>query len=168
MIKVVIMVCLAGLVAHKRVAPKPIKPGHALWPVIVAAKASKARIETCLAGVYATPEDKSSRFKKTAMGKDPTSTPGIAHRSLPLGSRVTVCSHRTGICVDTLVIDRGPYGKLTPEGIWFNGAREPERVGEWRGCADISAPLAGMLGVSELFAATLISEHGKRKRREKR
>lgn len=34
----------------------------------------------------------------------------VAHRSLPLGTRGTLCNLRTGMCVPTVVADRGPFG----------------------------------------------------------
>jgi len=110
-----------------------------------------------LAGVYATPDDVNSKTK-TATGADPTLTPGIAHRTLKLNTPVQVCVHSNGVCLDASVIDRGPYGKLAADGTWFNGAKELGRPGKWRGCADISAPLAVLLGISTLSAVTLISE----------
>jgi hypothetical protein len=157
MMQIVLALLLSGSNAshHRHIKPKPIDHSHILWPVVAAARKAGKHIETCLAGVYATPSDVKSHGK-TATGQDPTVVAGIAHRTLRLKSLVTVCAHRVGKCVDTNVIDRGPYGKLAPDGQWFNGAREPERVGHWRGCVDMSAPLAEMLGVSNLTAVTLI------------
>ncbi len=46
----------------------------------------------------------------TASGQRLTpSTPGVAHKSLPLGSRVRITDPRTGRSIIAPVIDRGPY-----------------------------------------------------------
>lgn len=75
---------------------------------------------------------------------------GIAHRSWPMGARVRVTNLRTGLSHVGVVLDRGPYGKLTADGAWFNGSpgarRKGEtRVGRWRGCADLTPTLAKLI-----------------------
>ncbi len=75
---------------------------------------------------------------------------GIAHRTWPMGARVHVKNLRTGLSWIAIVLDRGPYGKLTPEGKWFNGApmfkeRNRGRVGKFRGCADLTPTLAKLI-----------------------
>lgn len=70
---------------------------------------------------------------------------GIAHRDFPIGSTVRVTNIRTGISQEVLVIDRGPYGKLDSNGKWFNGQKERNREGTYRGCADLTPRLARIL-----------------------
>jgi len=38
----------------------------------------------------------------------------IAHRRLPLGTEGFLCNARTGLCVETHVRDRGPWGAIHP------------------------------------------------------
>lgn len=43
-------------------------------------------------------------------GGDLTSrTLGVAHKTLPCGTRVRVCLNRSGPCLTVRVVDRGPY-----------------------------------------------------------
>ncbi len=71
---------------------------------------------------------------------DPAVDMGIAHRSLPLGSLVVVEIPARGTWAFAVVIDRGPYGRIRPQGApcpkelggkrlndgrcWVNGAHE--------------------------------------------
>ncbi len=76
---------------------------------------------------------------------------GIAHRTWPMGARVHVRNLRTGKSWIGIVLDRGPYGKVTPDGKWFNGApmfrkRNRGRIGKFRGCADLTPALAKLIG----------------------
>lgn len=76
---------------------------------------------------------------------------GIAHRTWPMGASVRVTNLRTGLTYVGIVLDRGPYGKLTPSGEWFNGApmfrkKNRSRVGKYRGCADLTPALAKAIG----------------------
>lgn len=75
---------------------------------------------------------------------------GIAHRTWPMGARVRVTNLRTGLTYVGVILDRGPYGKLTPDGKWFNGApmfreRNKGRIGKFRGCADLTPTLAKLI-----------------------
>ncbi len=80
---------------------------------------------------------------------------GIAHRTWKMGTVVKVKNLRTGKVATGVVLDRGPYGKLTADGEWFNGSPgarkkrakkgEPEPVGEYRGCADLTPSLAKLI-----------------------
>jgi hypothetical protein len=97
------------------------------------------RSETCLSTEFGFPGDKYGGRTDTVLWKRPVrpGDMGIAHRRWPMGSWVVVENLRTGLSVIAQVADRGPYGKLDPKGAWFNGARDRDRVGEWRGCADL-------------------------------
>jgi len=85
---------------------------------------------------------------------------GIAHRTWKMGSWVRVKNLRTGKTALAQVIDRGPYGKTDAEGNWFN-SRKPgnrDRVGKYRGCADLTPALAKAIGHNgkELVKITLL------------
>lgn len=99
----------------------------------------------CVGSIYATPSDRSNHGV-TAAGHDPRTTPGFAHRTLPLRSWALVCYRR---CARLQVIDRGPYGKITASGRWVNGARSRE-PGTWRGCADLTPLGAARIGLRGL------------------
>jgi hypothetical protein len=43
---------------------------------------------------------------------------GLAHRTLPCGTRLGVCNVRTGQCTVAYVVDRGPWGVLDRKGEW--------------------------------------------------
>jgi hypothetical protein len=71
----------------------------------------------------------------------------IAHRSWPLGSKVRVCSRKTGRCALSFVGDRGPFGACNHQGMnprtfscrgrWLVKIRRSD-PGVWRGIADLS------------------------------
>lgn len=81
----------------------------------------------------------------------------IAHRSWPLGSKVRVCSRKTGRCTISFVGDRGPFGACDHLGMATRTTRRNGKVyykwacfgkwrvkirrsdpGTWRGIADLS------------------------------
>jgi len=43
---------------------------------------------------------------------------GVAHRTLPCGTRIGLCLARTGLCTPAYVVDRGPWGVLDRKGEW--------------------------------------------------
>lgn len=43
---------------------------------------------------------------------------GVAHRTLPCGTRIGICLARTGLCTAAYVVDRGPWGTLNRKGEW--------------------------------------------------
>lgn len=43
---------------------------------------------------------------------------GVAHRTLPCGTRLGICLARTGLCTAAYVVDRGPWGTLNRKGEW--------------------------------------------------
>src|SRR3989344_480624 len=49
-------------------------------------------------------------------------TPGLAHRSWPIGSVVEVCNQQNGICTNAVVMDRGPNERLNARTIDANPA----------------------------------------------
>ena len=104
-----------------------------------------AAVATCKASVFAQPGDKyaggASRWLKREVHHTDS---GIAHRSYPLGSWVEIRNLRTGRMVETQVIDRGPYGAMH-KGRWIIKKR-PSDPGRWRGCADLTPPVAKKIG----------------------
>ena len=76
---------------------------------------------------------------------------GIAHRTLPCGTRVRVTNLRTKLSTVAVVIDRGPYGACLDLG-WHRGPcsewaikRHRSDPGSWRGLADLTPPVAAEL-----------------------
>ena len=43
---------------------------------------------------------------------------GVAHRTLPCGTRLGICLARTGLCTAAYVVDRGPWGTMNRKGEW--------------------------------------------------
>ncbi len=71
---------------------------------------------------YFTPELSHFNDAMCANGPCDNSTPGIAHRSWPLGSVVEVCNRENGICANAVVMDRGPSERLVNRTIDANPA----------------------------------------------
>lgn len=65
---------------------------------------------------------------------------GIAHRTLPLGSKVVVQNLRTKSISIATVVDRGPYGAVY-EDTWVLKLKKAD-PGQWRGCVDLTPALA--------------------------
>ncbi|MFO0657246.1 MAG: hypothetical protein U0787_19525 [Polyangia bacterium] len=62
---------------------------------------------------------------------------GVAHRTLPCGTRLGICNPRTGRCTAAYVVDRGPWGALDRNGEW-HVRTGPLRPGEhYRGVLDL-------------------------------
>jgi len=75
--------------------------------------------------------------------RSPRLDTGVAHRTLALGSWVIVENPKTGDREVLRVIDRGPWGKLAPDGKWFVDTTR-KAPGTYRGCLDLTYP-AGVL-----------------------
>lgn len=79
---------------------------------------------------------------------------GVAHRNLPCGSKVEVCTEssikkKNPICTIAYVIDRGPYGALNEKNEWF--VRAKLQPGErWRGIMDLRPSVAHRLSFNGL------------------
>ncbi len=69
----------------------------------------------------------------------PQKGPGIAHRTLPCGSKVLLISPRTFKTVVARVVDRGPYGAAYKGS--YRVKRNSTGKGVWRGCIDLD-PMA--------------------------
>lgn len=103
-----------------------------------------------------------------ANGKPFTATDShVAHRSLPFGTRGTLCNLRTGMCVPTMIADRGPFGcvrrcetMIPEEGqrlrarkikwkkscYWWKVCLRPEVGWQHRGRFDVTQPVADAIG----------------------
>lgn len=101
--------------------------------------------EICSSTIFGQPGDKWAGGDALYLGRPVNRhDEGIAHRTLPLGSRVLVRNLRTGKSTYATVIDRGPYGAIY-RGKWVlkKRARHP---GTWRGCADLTPRTAQNIG----------------------
>lgn len=83
---------------------------------------------------------------------------GIAHRTLPCGTKVYACTvssvkKNSPKCTVAYVIDRGPYGALNKKNDWF--VRAKLNPGErWRGIVDLRPTTAQRLsfnGLEKIF-----------------
>jgi len=102
----------------------------------------------CWSTIFGYPGDGHGGRTPTVLHGRPVSATdmGIAHRTWKMGSRVRVTNLRTKKSALGVVLDRGPYGKLDSAGAWFNSRRERQRVGKFRGCADLTPALAVAIG----------------------
>jgi len=84
---------------------------------------------------------------------------GVAHRTLPFGTRIEITNVRTGkVASNVTVIDRGPFGRYKdPENKtgWSSGValyRKHNKAGKpiptdgWRGCLDMTPDVVKALG----------------------
>lgn len=79
---------------------------------------------------------------------------GVAHRTLPLGTKIRITNLRTQLSTTAIVLDRGPFVRINKRGHAYNGigyyrrflrAHKPiptrswsKGVAGWRGCLDIT------------------------------
>lgn|GEM_PF-6826290 len=106
-----------------------------IWAIklVTAYVATLISSQTCVASVFNFPGDP---YQTPELACKTRSKSGIAHRTLPCGSKVLLISPRTGKKVVSTVIDRGPYGS-----VWrgsYRLKRTATQKGEWRGCLDIT------------------------------
>ena len=88
--------------------------------------------EVCIASVFASKGDKwAGGVAPYLKRKVRPSDWGVAHRTLPLGSKVKVINLRTKRSTIARVIDRGPYGAIY-RGKWRVKKRKTD-PGVWRG-----------------------------------
>lgn len=120
-------------------------------------------IQKCYGTVFATPGDKLDGDVAACGGKPLTHYKyGIAHRSLPCGTKVKLTHERTGKTVTATVVDRGPYGAGDRGYDWYikRYKYEPpplelcDELGDdacnprpWRGCVDMLPAVGRALGV---------------------
>ena len=116
-------------------------------------------IEVGLASVYGLGEKWSGDV--TASGQ-PVGI-GIAHRTLPLGTRVVVCRLDRLRCYRTRVWDSGPFGTVRIDGQpgWQvapkdGRTRRPAPGWRFRGIADLSVEVATALGYRDGLRPVLV------------
>lgn len=111
-----------------------LMPTQALPPALIAR-----------AGVYAQPGDRWDNGQLACPGAP--SPYGVAHRTLPCGTRVVLCYR--GQCVRSRVVDSGPHGITNGTGyrVLTRGQRMPAGW-NYRGDIDVRAGTARALGFS--------------------
>lgn len=110
-----------------------------------------------LASWYGYPGDRwaggDRRACRRAMGGGPAFErallSGVAHRTLPCGTRLLLRNASTGRWTAARVVDRGPYGAVLSNGRWVVKLREGD-PGEWRGVLDLLPGVADRLGAHGL------------------
>ena len=102
----------------------------------------------CMSTIFGQPGDGYGGRTPTVLYKRPVSVTdmGVAHRTWPMGASIRITNLRTKKSAYGVVLDRGPYGKVDADGKWFNSRRERNRIGEYRGCADLTPALAKAIG----------------------
>ena len=133
--------------------------------LILSSSSVDKKSETCNATIFGYPGDKwkggdSPYWHRPILPTDI----GVAHRTLPLGSKVRVTNVRNGRSTVARVVDRGPFGRRNVRGRWYNGvevfrrARRRRRpiptvmaskgVDGWRGCLDLLPIVAKRIGLN--------------------
>lgn len=69
---------------------------------------------------------------------------GVAHRTLPCGTKVVLMNPRNGKIAVATVMDHGPYGAIDDDGEWVL-KRTNKDPGKWRGCLDMTRALQTLL-----------------------
>jgi hypothetical protein len=113
------------------------------WLAALLAVASGATPQRCVASNFGGRDDEHRGSPSRCLSpprRIKATDRGIAHRRLPCGARVAVINPRTRRAVITTVIDHGPYG-ATHNGSWRIKRRRSD-PGKWRGCADLTWPVA--------------------------
>lgn len=110
---------------------------------------------TCNAGVFGYEGDPLAGGTNACTGvKMGRTEMGIAHRTLPCGTKVILFNPRSSKATTAVVVDHGPYGAMN-EGVWVL-KRKRSDPGKWRGCLDISRSVARALdfdGFGKIFYA---------------
>ena len=132
-----------------------------IFPLIMA---MMVNAQVCNASVFAHEGDELAGGVAPYLGRHvQPDDRGIAHRRLPLGSRVLLINPRTGRIATPTVVDRGPFGLKGKR--WRNGAklyRRLRRAGKpiprdiWRGCVDMTPRVKRKLGHSGFEPVILV------------
>lgn len=100
----------------------------------------------CTASVFGYQGDKMAGGNAVCVKRRLTSSDiGVAHRTLPCGSKVVVQNVRTGKVAIATVMDHGPYGAIDDDGTWVL-KRNKKEPGKWRGCLDMTRKLQELIG----------------------
>lgn len=104
-----------------------------------------APIQSCNASIFGMPNDKYQGGTLRCVMRNPRSSDlGIAHRTLPCGTRVIIVNERTHKWSSAVVMDRGPYGAIY-HGQWVL-KRSNNDPGRWRGGVDLLPAVAKKIG----------------------
>ena len=105
------------------------------------------KVMICISTIFGYPGDGHGGRTPTVLYGRPVSPKdiGIAHRTWPMGAKIRITNLRTKLSANGVVLDRGPYGKLNKDGKWFNSRRHRDRLGRYRGCADLTPALARLI-----------------------
>lgn len=79
---------------------------------------------------------------------------GVAHRTLPCGTRVGICLARTRRCTTAYVVDRGPWGTLNRQREWHVRTRGVPPGEYYRGHLDLlpkTYTAIGLVGVEAVY-----------------
>jgi hypothetical protein len=109
--------------------------------------------QTCLSTVFNTPGDK---LAGGAFACGNAQAEGIAHRTLPCGTKVLLVNNRTKDWTITQVVDRGPYGAIDEFGNWFV-KKTSQEGGIWRGCVDLTPKIQKLLNHNGLERISVYS-----------
>lgn len=118
--------------------------------------------KTCVSTIFGQHKDKWAGGNAVYLGRpvDPKKDIGIAHRTLPVGSKVVLLNPSNDRWVVATVLDRGPYGALLRKNespapgqnchrkgsrVWCVKKRKSD-PGKWRGCVDTTPRAAKMIG----------------------
>lgn len=95
--------------------------------------------------------------------KDPN-RPVCAHRWIPCHTWIEVENTKNGSTAWCEVMDRGPYGALTPEGQWvLKRPRDPKtKLARWRGIIDLSPSVSKAIGTNGWARVKIRSWHRKK------
>lgn len=105
--------------------------------------------QTCVASVFGYAGDRWDGGVSRCLGRRVRPDDwGIAMRGVPCGTPVIIWLPRTGRAVVAPIIDAGPFGAIH-EGRWVLKRRKSD-PGTYRGCADLTPPVARALGHSWL------------------
>lgn len=136
------------------------------WALIqdpnVAFEDAYGKPKTCISTIFGQKNDKWAGGNALYLGRpiDPEKDVGIAHRTLPMGSKVVLLNPKNNKWVVATVMDAGPYGamlrkgekpapgqicKKKKTGTWCV-KKNKSQPGKWRGCVDTTPLAAKMLG----------------------
>lgn len=79
---------------------------------------------------------------------------GVAHRTLPCGTRLGVCHPRTGLCTLAYVVDRGPWGAINKKGEWHSRTSRLLPGEHYRGDLDLlpgTYSAIGLVGIESVL-----------------
>lgn len=79
---------------------------------------------------------------------------GVAHRTLPCGTRLGLCNPRTSLCTVAYVVDRGPWGTMNARGEWHMRTGKVPAGEHYRGLLDLlpgTYTSIGLVGIERVM-----------------